>query len=127
MWALECVGCEGIANDVLRGACLESLNEFVVDALLDVDTRAGAAALAMVEENTEIDPADSIFNVGVVEDDVGALATKLESNLLQIALGGSLEDGSADDGGASEGDLVNIHVRCNGCVTTGQSLAARGD
>ena len=69
--ALESVGGEGVANNVLLCALLELLDELVVDALLDVDTRSGTAALAVVEEDTKVDPRDSVVNVSVFEDDVG--------------------------------------------------------
>ncbi len=45
--------------------------------------------------------------VGVVEDDVGALAAEFEGELLEVP-GGCLEDELADLGGAGEGDLVDI-------------------
>jgi hypothetical protein len=53
---LESVGSEGVANNVLLCALLELLDELVVDALLDVHTRTSTAALAVVEEDTEVDP-----------------------------------------------------------------------
>jgi len=37
---------ERVADLVLKSPLLEGLDELVVDALLDVDARAGAAALA---------------------------------------------------------------------------------
>jgi hypothetical protein len=109
--ALESVGREGIADDVLLCALLELLDEVVVDALLDIDTSTGAAGLAVVEEDTKVDPRDGVVNVGILEDDVGRLATELEGDLLQVGGGGGLEDCAADDGGTSEGDLVDVHVR----------------
>lgn len=54
--ALEGIFCEWISNHVLCGSFLELLNKLVVDALLDIDSRACAAALAMVEEDTKVDP-----------------------------------------------------------------------
>ena len=56
LWALEGVRCEWVAYDVLLCSLLEFLYELVVDGVLDVDTRAGAAALAVVEEDSEVDP-----------------------------------------------------------------------
>jgi hypothetical protein len=109
--ALESVGGEGVANNVLLCALLELLHEVVVDALLDVDTSSGAASLAVVEEDTKVDPRDGVVNVSVLEDDVGRLATELEGDLLQVGRGGGLEDCAADDGGTGEGDLVDVHVR----------------
>ena len=111
---LEGIGVKGVAELVLGSTLLEAGNELVVDVLLDEETRAGAAALAVVEEDTEVGPRDGVVNVGVVENNVGGLATKLESNLLQVALGGGLEDGTANKGRTSEGDLVNVHVAGDG-------------
>lgn len=71
--ALERVRREGGSDlkrlDLLR----EEREELVVDALLDVDARAGAAALAVVEEESESGPSGGLLDVGVVEDDVGRL------------------------------------------------------
>jgi len=112
--ALESVGREGVANDVLLRALLELLHEVVVDALLDVDTSSGAAGLAVVEEDTKVDPRDGVVDVSILEDNVGRLATKLEGDLLQVGRGSGLENCAADDGGTGEGDLVDVHVRREG-------------
>lgn len=111
---LEGLAVEGVADLVLEGTGLEPLEELVVDVLLDEDAAAGAAALAVVEVDAEVDPGDGVFDVGVVEDDVGALAAELEGDLLQVALGGGLEDLATDEGGAGEGDLVDVHVGGDG-------------
>lgn len=115
---------EWVSDLVGLGALLEAGDELVVDALLHVDAGAGAAALAVVEEDTKVDPRDGVVNVGVVEDDVGRLASKLEGDLLQVGVGSGLEDLATDKGGAGEGDLVDIHVR--GESGTG-SLSEAGD
>lgn len=123
--ALEGVWLEWIADLVLVGTLLEAGKELVVDALLDEDTGTGTAALAVVVVDTEVDPADGIVNVCVVEDDVGALSTELEGDLLQVRLGGGLEDLAANDGGAGEGNLVDVHVGGDG--GTGNTAKARDD
>lgn len=123
--ALECVLGEGVADLVLLGALLEGGNELVVDAVLHVNARAGAAALAVVEVDTKVDPVDGVVNVGVVEDNVGRLAAQLERDLLQVGRRGGLHDLPADDGGAREGDLVDVHVRGDG--GTGGLAEARDD
>ena len=112
--SLECFLREGIADLVLLAALLESLQELVVDALLNVDTGTGAAALAVVVVDAKVDPVDGLLNVGIVEDNVGRLTAELEGHLLQVGGSGSLHDGAADDSGASEGNLVNVHVGGNG-------------
>ena len=105
---------EGVANNVLLGTLLESLDELVVDTFLDVDTRAGTAALAVVEEDTEIDPGDGIVDISIVEHDVRALSTKLKGHLLEIRSGGGLHDLSANNGATGKGDLVDVHVGGHG-------------
>ena len=54
--ALERVSSERVTHDVLGRSRLEHVDEFVVDAGLDVDARTSAAALAVVVENAEVDP-----------------------------------------------------------------------
>lgn len=114
LWALEGVLGEWVANNVLRRPLLELLDELVVDALLHVDAGTGTAALAMVEEDTEVDPRDGVVNVGVLKDDVWRLATKLKSDLLQVGASSGLHDLATDNSRASERDLVDVHVRGNG-------------
>ncbi len=116
--ALEGVLLEWVTDNVLGCSGPECLNELVVDAGLDVDSGASTAALAVVEEDTEVDPRDRVLNVGIVENNVGRLAAELKGDLLQVGLGCGLEDGSANDGRASEGDLVDVHVRGNGCTSS---------
>lgn len=112
--ALEGLLVEGVADGV--GGCprLEGREELVVDPLLHIDARAGAAALAVVVVDAEVDPGDGLLDIGIVEDDVGRLASKFKRHLLQVGRSGSLHDGTADDGGAGEGDLIDVHVRGDG-------------
>jgi hypothetical protein len=99
-----------VTNSVLSGPLLELLNEFVIDTLLDVDSGTSAAALAVVEEDTEVHPGNGIVDVGVVEDNVGRFTAEFESDFFEVGGGGCLEDLSADEGGAGEGDFVDVHV-----------------
>ena len=112
--SLEGVLLEGVTDSVLGCALPEALKELVVDLLLDVDTRTGAAALSVVEVDTKVDPVDSLVDVGISEDNVRALTTKLERNLLQVGASSSLHDLATDNSGTSEGDLVNAHVSGHG-------------
>ena len=50
---------------------------------------------------------DGFVHVGVVEDNVGALAAKLERNAFEIRFGGGLHDQVADFRGAGEGHFVD--------------------
>lgn len=101
---------EGVTKLVLSGTLLEAGNKLVVDTLLDQQAGTSAAALAVIVEDTEVSPRDGVVDIGIVEDNVGGLATQLKGDLLQVTLGSSLEDHTADKGGASESDLVNVHV-----------------
>ena len=47
---------------------------------------------------------------GVGQHDLRALAAALERDLLEVALGGVLEEQPADLGRAGERDLVDVHV-----------------
>ena len=67
----------------------------------------------MVEEDRVGGARDRII-VGVVEDDVGALAAQFQGQLLQVAGSRSRDDQLADLGGTGEGHLVDIIVRGQG-------------
>lgn len=123
--ALEGLGVEWVADLVRLSALLESGDELVVDAGLHVDTRSGAAALAVVEVDTKVDPADGLLDIGIVEDDIGRLAAQLEGDLLEVRRGSGLHDGAANNSGASKGDLVDVHVGRDG--SAGSLPEARDD
>ena len=53
-------------------------------------------------------PGDGLLHVRIIKDDVGALSTELESDLLQVGLGGSLHDLTANESATSECDLYVI-------------------
>lgn len=123
--ALEGVLSEGVADLVLFGALLERGDKLVVDAILHVDTGPGTAALAVVEVDTKVDPVDGVLNVSVVEDNIGGLAAKLERDLLKVRRRRGLHDLPANSSRASEGNLVDVHVRGNG--STGSLAETRDD
>ncbi len=122
---LEGVLVEWVTDGVLLGTRLEGGDELVVDAFLNVDTRTGTAALTVVVVDTKVDPRDGLLDIGVIEDNVGGLATKFQGDLLQVGGGSSLHDGTTDKGRASEGNLVDVHVGRNS--GTGNSAKARED
>ena len=105
------------------------LDELVVDLLLDEEAAAGAAALALVEEEGEVRAFDGRVEIGVGEDDVGALAAELERDALEVRAGGGLHDQLADLGAAGEGDLVDVVVlgdgRAGGLAVAGDDVDAR--
>lgn len=110
---LEGLLVEWVTNLVGLSTLLESLEELVVDFLLHEDAGTSTAALAVVVIDTKVDPLDSGIDIGVLEDDVGRLATELEGDLLEVGRSSGLHNGATDQGGASESNLVNIHVRGN--------------
>ena len=48
---------------------------------------------------------DGLVDVGVVEDDVGRLATELKGDVLEVGLRRRFHDLATNEGAASEGDL----------------------
>jgi hypothetical protein len=95
---LEGVRGEWVTDSVLSSPLLEALDELVVDLFLDVDTRTSTASLSVVEVNTKVDPVDSLVKICVGKDNVGALASELKSDLLQVGASGRLHDLTADNG-----------------------------
>ena len=122
--ALERVRTEWVTHFVLLRSGLERFDKLVIDPLLNIYPGSGAAALAVVEENTKIDPRNRILNIRIVEDNIRALATKLQGNLFQIRASGRFHDLPANNGRSGESDLVNVHVGREG--STG-NLAEAGD
>lgn len=116
---------ERVADLVLFSTSLECFQELVVDGFVDEDTGSSTAALAVVEVDTKVDPGDSVLEVGIWENNIGRLSSKLESDLLQVTLGCSLQDLTTDQGRTSERNLVDIHVR--GDSGTGNTTETRDD
>ena len=114
MRALERVRAEWVTNNVLLRPGLESFNEFVIDTLLNINPGPSATALAVVEENTKVDPRNSVFNIRIVKYNVWALATEFQGDLLQIRARSRFHNLSANNSRSSESDLVNVHVGRNG-------------
>lgn len=72
--ALEGFLQERVPDLVLLCPLLERLDKLVVNTLLHQNPAARAADLAVVEVDSKVDPVDGLFDVGIVEDDVGRLA-----------------------------------------------------
>lgn len=66
----------------------------------------------------------TLVEVGTLEHQMGALASKLEGNLLQIAVSRGLHDLPAGDGASGECDLVDIFMRRESGTT---DATQRGD
>ena len=52
-------------------------------------------------------PVDGLLNVGIVEDDIGGLATKLEGDVLEVGLSSGFHDLATDESATSESNLSN--------------------
>ena len=75
----------------------------------DVQARAGAADLALIEEDGAGRAGDGRIEIRVRQDDDRRLAAQLHRHLLHVA-GRRLHDQPADLGGSREGDLVDAGV-----------------
>ena len=73
---------ERVAESQRGEAALEAVEQFVRDRLLHQQPAAGAAHVALVEEDAVDDALDRLVERGVVEHDVGRLAAQLERDLL---------------------------------------------
>ena len=107
-------GIERIADLLRLGLFHQLLDQLVVDLLFDKEPAARAAALALVEEQTEVGALHGRVEVGVGEDHIGTLASQLQANAFEIALGGGFTDELPGQVFAGEGNLVDIHVAADG-------------
>jgi ParB family chromosome partitioning protein len=98
-----------VADAELVDAALELGQQLVVNRLLDEQTRAGTAHLALVEEDGVDEALAGGVEVGVVEDDHGRLAAELEAELLAGA-GDAAAQHAADRRRAGERHLVDVGV-----------------
>src|SRR5262249_3772064 len=100
---------ERVAELALLGLGRQTVDEFLLNLLLDKKARAGRAALAAVEIDGVKSAVYGLFHVGVGEDDVGALAAQFEGHALERVRSALLNDlGRVDVAG--EGDLVDARM-----------------
>lgn len=75
-------------------------------------------------------PIDGLLDIRIVKYDVRAFATKLERDVLQIALRGGLHDLTTDQSATSEGNFVNLHMardcRSNSVAISGEKVERPG-
>jgi len=67
-------------------------------------------------------PVNGLLEIRIVEDDVRALSTQLEGNVLEVALGGGLHNLPANEGRTGECDLLDTVVLADG-LTDGVSVS----
>ena len=99
----------GIAHDEGLGSCLVAHEELLVDAALHVEPAAGEADLAGVAEDRLDRPVHGVVDVGVLEDDVRALAAELQAHGSEVACGYGADD-LAGAGLSREGDALDIRI-----------------
>src|SRR5215218_5225369 len=95
------------------GLLREALDELVVAPLLDEEPGTGDAGLPGGREDSRDHPVRHGLHVGVLEDDVGRLATELQGDLGEV-VGGILHDLLARLRRAGEGHLVHPRVAHQG-------------
>ena len=103
------VGLGRVADPHAADRRLQQLHEPVVGRALDEDARPGAAVLPGVVEHGRRRRGRGPLQVGVGEDDVGALAAQLEGEPLHVR-GAAGHDPLAHLGGAGEDDLAHVGV-----------------
>ena len=62
-------------------------------------------------------PVNRLLEICIVKDNVRALSTEFKSDVLEVALGSSFHNLSANDGRASEGDLIDTIVLADGLTS----------
>ena len=100
---------ERVAHAQRAHAPAQALQDLVGDGLLHQHAAAGAADVALVEEDAVDDALDGLVQRRVVEDDVRGLAAQLQRQAAAGA-GQRAGDRAADLGGAGERDLVQAGV-----------------
>lgn len=75
-----------IAYNPLESPLDALLDELVVNLVLHVNSSAGAAALAHVEESALVSALYRQVQVAVVHDNVGRLSAELQSDFFQVGL-----------------------------------------
>ena len=92
-------------------ACLrDALDDLVEHFFFDVKPRAGAAALAVIEEDRAGRAGNGGIQIRVVQNNVGRFAAQFQRNFFQIARCG-LQDQLAHFGRAGERDFVDVRMR----------------
>ena len=86
---------------------MKRCEKFVGDLLMQDQSRAGDAGLALIVENRPGGAAHRRRNGGVGEDDIRAFAAKFELHLLEVRRRG-LHDAPPRRGRAGKGDFLDV-------------------
>ncbi|MNZ43198.1 hypothetical protein D3C78_607980 [compost metagenome] len=107
-----------VANLDLAGFLGQASQQRLVGCTLHQHAGGGRADFALVPEDAEHDPLDSLFDIAVGEDHERRFAAQLQGDVLDV-LGGRLHDAAAHRHAAGEGQLVDARVRGNCCAHRG--------
>ena len=86
------VGIERVADSAPPGAGAAFFHELVVDFLFHEHPRSGAAALAVIEEQSEVRALHGFIEIGIREHDIRALTAQFQRDPLQVGLRRGLHD-----------------------------------
>src|SRR5262249_46064917 len=103
----------------------ELIEELIGNLLMQQQARACNTGLSLVVEDRERAAGYGSLEVGVIEDDIGALTSEFELDTLEIARR-SLHDLAPCDGRAGEPNLVNRRmlgqILASHCAIAGQDV-----
>lgn len=87
---------ERISHGPLLGALNAPSDKLVIDGVLDKDPGSSAAALALIEEESEVGRLHRMIQIAILEDNVGGFAAQLQSDSLQVGLSRGRHDQMAN-------------------------------
>ncbi len=96
-----------IAHAQRLGTDRQAFDHLVIDLLMHQHARTGRAHLTGVEEDSGSRRFRRRFDIGVIEDDIGGFAAKLERHAFEIA-GRAAQNAATDAWRSRERDLVDI-------------------
>ena len=91
------------------GKFRDAVHNLVENIVFDEESRARAAALAVVEENGAGGAGNGGFDIGIFQHDVGRFPAQFQGNFFQIA-GSGLQDQLANFRGTCEGDFIDVRM-----------------
>ena len=104
-------GVERVARSKRSGSADEIGDELLGNRTLNEQTGIGGAHGALVVERPEDRHLRGLFEVGVGEDQIRALAAAFQPHLLQIGVGCVVQEPFAGRGRAGEGQHVDVRVK----------------
>src|SRR5262249_17993822 len=100
---------ERISKADSRCQVLHASDELLKKILLNENSRAGRADLALVDKDAEKRAINGRVEIGIGKEDVRRFASKLERHFFQIRIGNTAQNVAAGFGSACECNLVDVH------------------